>query len=61
LNSCEVAFNSDGLRRLFPVGALTSADLERRKPRWSALAAAERAEDRVEQLATDLLAHFTDR
>jgi type I restriction enzyme, R subunit len=36
-------------------------ELERRKSRWAALAAAAGAEDRVEDLAADLLAHFTDR
>jgi len=37
------------------------SDLERRKSRWAALAAAAGAKGRVEQLAADLLAHFTDR
>src|SRR5262249_30821194 len=37
------------------------SELERRKSRWGALAAAAGAKERVEQLAADLLAHFTDR
>jgi type I restriction enzyme R subunit len=37
------------------------SELERRKSRWAALAAAAGAKERVEQLAADLLAHFTDR
>jgi len=37
------------------------ADLERRKSRWAALGAAAGAKDRVDNLAADLLAHFTDR
>lgn len=36
-------------------------DLERRKGRWAALAAAAGATDRVDQLAPDLLDHFLDR
>lgn len=36
-------------------------DLERRKSRWAALAAAAGAQDRVAELAADLLAHFRDR
>lgn len=36
-------------------------ELERKKSRWAALAAAAGAKDRVEQLAQDLLAHFRDR
>lgn len=36
-------------------------DLERRKSRWAALAAAAGAKDRVEELAKDLLAHYQDR
>ena len=42
-----------------PEGDLT--DLERRKSRWAALAAAAGAKPRIEQLAKDLLAHFLDR
>jgi len=37
------------------------SELERRKSRWAALAEAAGAKKRVEQLAADLLAHFTDR
>jgi type I restriction enzyme R subunit len=37
------------------------ADLERKKSRWAALAAAAGAQDRVADLATDLLQHFKDR
>jgi type I restriction enzyme R subunit len=37
------------------------ADLERRKSRWAALAAAAGVEDRVKKLAADLLAHLADR
>ncbi|WP_158620009.1 type I restriction endonuclease subunit R [Corallococcus sicarius] len=37
------------------------AELERRKSRWAALAAAAGAEERVKKLAADLLAHFLDR
>jgi len=37
------------------------SDLERRKSRWAALAAAAGAKGRVEQLAAVLLAHFIDR
>lgn len=36
-------------------------ELERRKSRWAALAAAAGAKDRVEALALDLLDHFLDR
>ncbi len=36
-------------------------ELERRKSRWAALAAAAGAKDRIEELAQDLLAHFLDR
>ena len=36
-------------------------ELERRKSRWAALAAAAGAKDRVEELAKDLLSHFLDR
>lgn len=36
-------------------------DLERRKNRWTALAAAAGAKDRVKEIAKDLLAHFLDR
>jgi type I restriction enzyme R subunit len=36
-------------------------ELERRKSRWAALAAAAGARDRVQELAADLLAHFRDR
>lgn len=36
-------------------------ELERKKSRWAALAAAAGAEERVEQLAADLLAHFRNR
>jgi type I restriction enzyme R subunit len=36
-------------------------DLERRKSRWAALAAAAGAKERMEQLAKDLLEHFLDR
>jgi type I restriction enzyme R subunit len=36
-------------------------DLERRKSKWAALAAAAGAKDRVEALAADLLAHFQER
>lgn len=36
-------------------------EVERRKSRWAALAAAAGAKGRVEELATDLLAHFLDR
>ena len=35
--------------------------LERKKGRWAALAAAAGAKERVEQLARDLLTHFLDR
>lgn len=35
--------------------------LERRKSRWAALASAAGAQDRVQELAQDLLAHFKDR
>jgi type I restriction enzyme R subunit len=38
-----------------------ATDLERRKSRWAALAAAAGAKPRVEQLAKDLLEHFLDR
>lgn len=38
-----------------------TTDLERRKSRWAALAAAAGAKDRVDQLAKDLLDHFLDR
>jgi type I restriction enzyme R subunit len=37
------------------------SELERRKSRWAALAAAAGAKNRLEQLAADLLAHFSDR
>jgi type I restriction enzyme R subunit len=37
------------------------SELERRKSRWAALAAPAGAKERIEQLAADLLAHFTDR
>lgn len=36
-------------------------DLERRKSRWAALAAAAGAKDRIDSLGEDLLAHFLDR
>jgi type I restriction enzyme, R subunit len=36
-------------------------DIERRKPKWAALAKAARAENRVRELARDLLAHFLNR
>ena len=36
-------------------------DLERRKSRWAALAAAAGVKERVEKLAADFLAHFTER
>jgi type I restriction enzyme R subunit len=36
-------------------------ELERRKSKWAALAAAAGAKDRVDALAKDLLAHFRDR
>lgn len=36
-------------------------DLNRRKSRWAALAAAAGAKDRVDKLAADLLAHFNER
>lgn len=36
-------------------------DIERRKPKWAALAKAARAESRVGDLARDLLAHFLNR
>lgn len=36
-------------------------EVERRKSRWAALAAAAGAKDRVKELAADLLAHFLDR
>jgi len=36
-------------------------ELERRKSRWAALAAAAGAKERMEQLAKDLLEHFLDR
>jgi type I restriction enzyme, R subunit len=38
-----------------------ATELERRKSRWAALAAAAGAKDRVEELAKDLLSHFLDR
>ncbi|MGA2107123.1 MAG: type I restriction endonuclease subunit R [Syntrophorhabdales bacterium] len=38
-----------------------ATELERRKSRWAALAAAAGARDRVEELAKDLLAHYLDR
>ncbi len=38
-----------------------ATELERRKSRWAALAAAAGAKDRVEELANDLLTHFLDR
>lgn len=37
------------------------ADLERKKSRWAALAAAAGAQDRITDLAADLLQHFKDR
>jgi type I restriction enzyme R subunit len=37
------------------------SELERRKSRWAALAAAAGTKERLEQLAGDLLAHFVDR
>lgn len=40
---------------------LDQAEIERRKGRWAALAAAAGAQDRVKELAEDLLAHFRDR
>ncbi len=40
---------------------LNQTELERRKGRWAALAAAAGAEKRVNALAADLLAHFLDR
>jgi type I restriction enzyme R subunit len=36
-------------------------NLERKKSRWAALAAAAGAKERIEQLAKDLLQHFTER
>jgi type I restriction enzyme R subunit len=36
-------------------------DVERRKPKWAALAKAARAENRVGELARDLLSHFLNR
>ncbi|BEH09893.1 type I restriction endonuclease subunit R [Geobacter sulfurreducens subsp. ethanolicus] len=38
-----------------------ATDLERRKSRWAALAAAAGAKERMEELAKDLLEHFLDR
>jgi type I restriction enzyme R subunit len=38
-----------------------TADVERKKSRWAQLAAAAGAKDRVNAVAHDLLAHFTDR
>ncbi|UQA58584.1 type I restriction endonuclease subunit R [Polyangium aurulentum] len=40
---------------------LAQADIERRKGRWTDLAAAAGTDDRVTELAADLLAHFLDR
>jgi type I restriction enzyme R subunit len=37
------------------------SDLERKKSRWAALARVAMAEDRVDKIAADLLAHFWDR
>ncbi len=37
------------------------SDLERKKSRWAALAAAAGAKERVDELARDLLGHFVDR
>ncbi|MCX6376823.1 MAG: HsdR family type I site-specific deoxyribonuclease, partial [Armatimonadetes bacterium] len=37
------------------------SDLERRKSKWAALAKAAGARDRVQEIAEDLLAHFTER
>lgn len=37
------------------------SELERKKSRWAALAAAAGAKERVEELAADLLAHFQER
>ncbi len=37
------------------------SDLERKKSRWAALAAAAGAKDRIADLAADLLQHFNDR
>src|SRR5262249_46344175 len=36
-------------------------DLEKRKSQWAALAKAAGAKERVDEVAKDLLAHFTDR
>lgn len=41
--------------------ASEATELERRKSRWAALAAAAGAKERLEELAKDLLAHFLDR
>lgn len=40
---------------------LDPSELERKKGRWAALAAAARTKERVAELARDLLAHFKDR
>jgi type I restriction enzyme, R subunit len=40
---------------------LTQTELERKKTKWAALAAAAGADDRVAKLAKDLLAHFQER
>lgn len=42
-------------------GTYNIADFERRKPKWAALAKAARAENRVKDMATDLLGHFRSR
>lgn len=42
-------------------GTFDIRDIERRKPKWAALAKAARADKRVEDLARDLLAHFRNR
>lgn len=41
--------------------AYSIADIERRKPKWAALAKAAGADERVKDLAKDLLAHFRAR
>jgi type I restriction enzyme R subunit len=50
----------DAALKEFTENADTS-ELERRKSRWAALAAAAGAKNRVEQLAKDLLEHYLDR
>jgi type I restriction enzyme, R subunit len=48
----EITDNADGVEQ---------TDLERRKSRWAALAAAAGSKRRVKELVSDLLAHFLDR